>query len=213
MPQFLNMLSPPQLGTTVLRTEVYATTKDNKELPNRILGGILNSNVWKSRELQNQLGTHLRLAAFDITKYKGKDVSTLPYKQKLLLIKQIRSNFPYIDIPSEVGQTIDFKEGKVIWQNGQPVRVKNINDYDVFVRNIFDSTHAGRAGGFEYSFTPQGPIVGKVGTGFKHNELRDMLNNPNKYRGMVARVASQEQHPSGALRAPSFLGFHLDKNI
>lgn len=213
LPQLLNVRSPKSLGTTVLRAEVYGLTPDNKELPNRILGGILNSGVWKSRELQQQLGANLRLAAFDVVRYQGKDVSTLPYEKKLLLIKQIRSNFPYIDIPSEVGQTVDFKEGKVIWQSGVPYRVKNKQDYDVYVRNIFPSTHEGRAGGFDYSFTPRGPIAGRVGTGFTHLELKDMYKNPNKYKGMVARVESQQQHPSGALRAPAFKDWHLDKNI
>jgi hypothetical protein len=38
-----------------------------------------------------------------------------------------------------------------------------------------------------------------------------MYNNPNKYIGKVARVFALGQHPSGALRAPAFSNWHLNK--
>ena len=208
----LNTIVPGELKTTVLRTEVYGATPDNKELPNRTLSGILNAGVEQSRVLQRKHQAPLRVAAYDIVKYKGKDVEDIPYEQKQLLIKDIRTKFPYIDIPSEVEKQISFKEGRVVWRNNVPYKVKTVNDYDVYVRDVFESLNKERAGGFTYSFTPKGKVKGKVGTGFKHKELKDMRNHPNKYIGMIARVVSQQKHPSGALRVPAFKGWHMEKN-
>jgi hypothetical protein len=204
--------SPSSLGTTILRTEVYSVTPDNREVPNRILGGMLNSNVWKSREFQKTNMTPLQLAAYDIVRFKGRDVSGLPYDQKLELINRVKEVFPYINTPSSIDTS--FTEGKVVWRDGVPIKVKNKQDYDVYVKNIFKantSSSKPRAGGIEYSLTPDGSAVGRVGTGFTHPELTDMLNSPQNYLGRVAKVYALEQHPSGALRAPSFNTWHLDK--
>ena len=214
IPSLYSTLSPKELGTTVLRTEVYGVTPDYKELPNRALSGILNAGVLKSREMQKSVGSPLRLAAYDVVRYKGKNVSNLPFEEKQLIIKNIRTKFPYIDIPSEVAEKVNFKEGKVVWKDNIPYKVKNIEDYDVTVKNIFPSTNISRAGGFEYSIdSDSNTIVGKVGTGFTHKELKDMKRYPEKYIGRVAKLIAQEQHPSGALRAPSFKGWHVDKNL
>lgn len=217
IPDLMTTKPPKGLGTTVLRTEVFATTPDNQEIPNRVLGGILNAGVWKSREMQKRDRTPLRLAAFDIVKYKGRDVSKLPYERKQELIKQVRTKFPFIEIPDEVAQKTTFKEGYVVWpQNNGPIKVKNRPDYDVYVKNIFPAelTKGGtpRAGGIEYSLSPRGPIVGRTGTGWKINELEDMYNNPDKYVGRVAKVFALGQHPSGALRAPAFEQWHWEKS-
>ena len=40
-----------------------------------------------------------------------------------------------------------------------------------------------------------------------------MWRYPNKYVGRVARVKSQERYESGALRAPSFYDFHIEKSL
>jgi hypothetical protein len=53
-------------------------------------------------------------------------------------------------------------------------------------------------------------VVGKTGTGFSHDILKDMLKNPDAYIGRTAKVEAQEQFPSGALRAPSFHSMHQD---
>jgi hypothetical protein len=210
----VNKVSPKSLGTTILRTEIYSTTPDGQELPNRTLGGILNANVWKSRDMQKELSAPLRLAVTDVVKYKGQDVSWLNAADKYKLIDEIKQQYSTLDSPLDLQKKIHFKEGKVIWRNGIPMKVKERPDYDVYVKEIFPAvlkSGTPRAGGFKYSLHPSGPIVGNVGTGFKHSELIDMQNNPNDYIGRVAKVTAMEQHPSGALRAPSFIDWHLDK--
>ena len=96
--------------------------------------------------------------------------------------------------------------------HGKPSKLKFKEDYDVLIRKIFPAVTKGepRAGGFEYSLPGQQKVVGKVGTGFTHETLKDMLKNPAKYIGRTARIQAQEQFPSGAYRAPAFLSLHED---
>lgn len=211
MYDMVNKLVPKNLGNTVLRTEVYAIDSRGNEVPNRVLGGMLNANVWKSREMQKELGAPLRAAVTDVLTYKGKDVSGLDAKQKYELIDKITKEYPSFDNPLELQRRTNFKEGKIIWKGNIPYKQKNTPDYDVYVKDIFINKNGDRAGGFKYSLTPDGPIVGNVGTGWKHQELRDMKENPNEYIGRVAKIRAMEQHPSGAYRSASFLDWHLDK--
>lgn len=213
-PKLFNMLTakvPKSLGTTILRTEIYGITPDGKELPNRTLGGLLNSGVWKSRQLQKGLSTPLRLAAFDVLKYKGKNVGHLPIEKRYEIIKEISKKFPVIENPIDVAKRVPFNEGYVLWRNNKPYKLKNRPEFDVYAKEIFPTEKGDRAGGFKYSLTPNGPIVGNVGTGFTHPELKEMLNNPEDYSNRWAKIYSQEQLPSGAYRAPSFYTWHLDK--
>jgi hypothetical protein len=120
------------------------------------------------------------------------------------------------------GQEPITREGVVLWplEGGAPIKAKFRPEHDVYVRRIFPEMgqRKGLAGGFEYSWTPRGKVVGRVGTGLNHDLKRDMLENPQKYIGRVARVRAEsvyrdKQNPKkpGALRAPSFQDWHLDK--
>ncbi len=203
--------TPASLHNTILRGEVYAITPEGQELPNRSLGGMLNANVWTSREMQRQSKTPLRIAATDVLKYKGKDVSNLPISEKFRIINEVKKQLPEIENPLDLQSKVNFKEGKVIWRNGIPYKLKYKPDYDVYVKEIYPNKNNERAGGFRYSLSPDGPIVGNVGTGFAHAELDDMLKNRQDYIGRVAKIQAMEQHPSGAYRSPSMLGWHTDK--
>lgn len=72
----------------------------------------------------------------------------------------------------------------------RPVKAKLFNDSDVVIRDIFkaDTDADNRAGGFMYSLPGSDKIVGRVGTGFTHQQLRDMLANPQNYIGRTARI-------------------------
>lgn len=211
IPKLLESRVPENFGTTVLRAEVFAVDKNGRELQNSQLGGILNSSVQKSRATQKMSGTPLRLAGYDVVKYKGKNVDKLPIDEKYKIIQEISEKFPVIENPFKVNQIVPFNEGKVIWRNGIPIKVKDKKDFDVYVREIYLNIKNSRAGGIKYSHSPFGKIVGNVGTGFKHDELRDMMKNPDKYIGRVAKVNAQDKYETGALRAPAFKGWHLEK--
>lgn len=85
--------------------------------------------------------------------------------------------------------------------------------FPVYVRKIFNEktkTPKRRfmAGGFGYSFTPDGPIAGKVGAGMSHTLKKDMALNPDKYVGKAARVAAHRSGENSKLTGSAFLGWH-----
>jgi ATP-dependent DNA ligase len=88
---------------------------------------------------------------------------------------------------------------------GKPIKVKPRQEHDVFIREVFPGgKYPGDAGGFRYSLDETGPIVGKVGSGLS-DDTRKLLW---EMIGRRARIAAQEQFPSGAYRAPSLLAIH-----
>lgn len=75
-------IKSPELDGTVLRVEGFHP--EGVEF----LAGTLNSGVIKARLLQKQHGP-IRTAVFDILKYKGQDVSHLPYQQRRALYESV----------------------------------------------------------------------------------------------------------------------------
>ena len=61
------------------------------------------------------------------------------------------------------------------------MKAKLLKDYDVQIKDIFPAevtTSTPRAGGFTYTLPGQDKELGRVGTGFNHETLVDMMNNP-----------------------------------
>jgi hypothetical protein len=223
----------PELKGTVARGELFLVSKKTgRFIPINEIIKYTNSNTWTARAVLNQLGAIPRTTIFDIEKYKGKDVSKLPYAEKLKLMFEIASKVPGIEIPEyavtpeekidlmeriRTGKVPETIEGIVIqnianWQ--KPLKAKFKKEVDVYVREILPAKGSMKgiaAGGFAYSLTPDGPIVGAVGTGFTLEEKIDMWKHPEKYIGRVARIRTIEQLPSGAYRQPSFISWHVEK--
>jgi hypothetical protein len=229
---------PKGLDQLVLRGELFAADPHTGRTREAVeTGAILNSGIWKSRETQTH--SPLRAAIFDVARRAGKDVETIPYEEKLRILERVHRALPFLELPPmartakekvdllnriRTGQEPITGEGVVMWptEGGAPIKAKFRPDHDVYVRQIFAETgkRPGLAGGFEYSWTPRGKVVGRVGTGLNHDLKRDMLDNPAKYIGRVARVRAQAVYPDksnprkpGALRAPAFKDWHLDKNM
>jgi len=226
---------PPGLGNTVLRGETIAVDRQGKAISEQEIGGLLNSAVWKSRQEQKKKGVRLVQTIFDVARWRGKDVSEMPYEKKLEILKKVQGALPHLRVP-EVARTPEQKkkllakikagqyklttEGGVAHQlkGGPPIKLKFDDDFDVYVRKIFQErkkvgtpARTNMAGGFEYSYTPEGPIVGRVGTGFKHGVKQDMLEHPENYVGRAARIIAEKKLKSGKLSKPRFDGCHLDK--
>src|SRR5512136_925778 len=200
---------PNHLDGLVLRGELFAADPHTGRAREDVeTGAVLNSNVWKSRDTQAH--SPLRAVVFDVARQNGQNVESLPYQEKLDILKKVNKALPFLELPpmAETSkQKIDLlnrirtgrepatREGVVLWplQGGAPVKAKFKPDHDVYVREVFPETgeRQGLAGGFTYSWTPKGKIVGRVGTGFTHDLKRDMLENPQKYIGRVARVNAQ----------------------
>jgi len=229
---------PDHLDQLVLRGElVAADPHTGRARGTQDTGAVLNSGVWKSRDLQTH--TPLRAIIFDVARRHGKDLESLPYEKKLSILGEVHKSLPFLELPPmartpkekidllnriRTGQEPITSEGVVLWPlaGGPPTKAKFRPDHDVYVREVYPETGARTelAGGFRYSWTPEGKIVGNVGTGLDHALKRDMLSNPAKYIGRVAKVQAlglyhDKEHPKkpGALRAPAFKDWHLDKNL
>lgn len=227
---------PKTLDGLVLRGELFASDPITGRAREAVeTGAVLNSGVWKSRETQQH--SPLRAVIFDVARRNGQDVEDISYQEKLKILRKVHSALPILELPPmaktpkekvdllnriRTGQEPITREGVVLWPmpGGAPIKAKFRPEHDVYVRQIFPETgqRAGLAGGFEYSWTPRGKVVGRVGTGLNHALKRDMLENPQKYIGRVARVRAEavyrdKTNPKkpGALRAPSFQDWHLDK--
>lgn len=214
-----NVKIPPELVGKGFRAEVIAE-RDGKVLSPQELSGILNSTLSNAIRKKRQEKIKLRLAALatlDNTKEDYADEDTL---------KAIASSLsPVVFIPpryntggdamaalSEMqkGEHPLTQEGLVLLKGGRPYKAKLTEDSDVIIKNIFPADTKGepRAGGFEYSLPGSDEVTGRVGTGFTHHTLQDMLKNPETYLGRKAKIKSRGQYESGAHRAPSFISLH-----
>lgn len=216
---------PPELVGTVLRGEAYGTRK-GKAIPSQELGGILNAAVAKSLEKQQLQGVRMRNMLFDVA-----GAADRPRAERVAKLKQVLQYLPKdkFHLP-ETATTPEAKrklwqqivgdkhpltqEGAVFWpEQGAPTKVKKFKESDIWIRKIFPGEKGLEgvgAGGFEYSTTPEGPVVGRVGSGFSTESRAQMLKDPESWVGRMARIRSMEQYPSGAHRAPTFLALHED---
>jgi len=223
---------PKHLVGSILRGELYGT-RDDRAIPPQELGGILNSSTRKSLKKQREQGVQLRNAIFNILKYGKKPIGMdVPIAERLDKVREILKHLPegkfhlprMAETPEEQralwedvkgGRDPLTHEGIVAWpkKGGKPAKVKLYDEHDVFVKDIFPGEkrlEGVGAGGFEYSLSPDGPAVGKVGTGFSEDLRRAMLKNPEEFLGRIARIKAQGQFPSGAYRAPGLISIHED---
>lgn len=80
---------------------------------------------------------------------------------------------------------------------------KKYQSHKVYVVKVFAGEEKGKAGGFYYSWSPNGKIIGRVATGLDNKTLIQMAQNPEKFEGRAAQVISLEKHRK-KLRKPEF---------
>ncbi len=233
VPDLLTTRVPVELKGTVLRAETIAIDPKKKAIPATDIGGMLNATVHQSRQKQIEMQSKLRPILLDIEKYKGKDMSNIPFSRRYELLKDIgkQLDMQVADAaftPEQKKKLLEriqrgkhplTQEGVILRPLNTPggaLKAKLRPDHDVYVRNIFQAIDKngqplGRAGGFEYSWTPDGPIKGRVGTGFNHALAKDMLDNPHRYKGRVAKVEAELVTKNEVLAKPSFIEWHIEK--
>lgn len=233
LPGFQQLSTPKSLKDTILRGELYATDETGRALPAARVGGLLNANVWKSREKQEREG-NLKPVVFDVVRWRGEDVEDAPYSEKRRMLGEVIKQAPWLSLPRtattpdekrrlikdiKAGKEPSTDEGVIEWayDKSVPRKSKFLQERDVVVRSVFPESGTKRrgtmAGGFEFSYTKDGPIIGRVGTGMSHTMKTDLLRNPSKYVGLTARIKMQRAPEHYAPRAPSFHSFHLDQDI
>lgn len=222
---------PKELQDSILHGELYGTDAGGAVHPGE-LGTLLNSSLGKSRAAQKQQGVDLKTMLFDVTRRGGQDVGKdVPYSQRRKWLEEFSPHLPKdkFHLAEEARTPEDAlsmwdrvrsgthpltREGVVVHPpTGKPQKIKLRDEADVHVHDVFpgEGKYLGvGAGGYQYSLSPGGPPVGKVGTGLSDELRRQMWADPEGYKGRVARLISQEQLPSGAYRAPAHLAFHED---
>lgn len=223
--------------TGIFRAETFAVDRQGKAVHPDVVTALLNSGLENSLALQKKLGITTQTALIDVDSIDGQDYRTASYGEKQRLMNLAARRTPDFIRP-DIAATPEKKQALVtkIWAGAHPqtkegivihdleapgkpfTKVKKIDHHDVVVRNIFheEATKPGRApmaGGFEYSWTPDGPIMGRVGTGFNHAMKKDMMTHPDKYIGMTAKVKALDLSKNRVLVKPSFDGWHVEKNI
>ena len=196
------------------------------------LSGILHSTIAKSLERQKSEGIQLKNMLFDIQQFGKEPVSSdTPYEDRRKMMEQVLQYLPQ-DRFHVAEQVTDPEGAKALWSQirdkqhplteegvvihpptGKPIKAKNFEESDVYIRSVFPGQgkyHNLGAGGFTYSLDPEGPEVGRVGTGFTDEMRRAMWDDPDSYVGRVARINAMEQLPSGAWRNPSLISLHED---
>ena len=234
VPKLLETKVPKVLDRTILRSETIGVDDKGKWIPVERIGGLLNAKVWQSRKKQEDQGVRLKVFPFTVEQYRGKNVADLPYEEKRSILDRVLDALPdlgKVPVAETIAEKLDLlnavkggthsltSEGVVSVDPGrapeQFTKAKIRPDYDVHVRRIIPNReHPERAGAVSYSWTPKGRIVGTLG-GFRHDEARDMLENPKQYLGRVVKVEASKVFKKGdelgALYQPAFKEWHLDK--
>lgn len=191
-------LSPKELGDTIVRGELFLPG----EAPH-ITGGVLNSNVFKSREKQKEVGK-LDNTIFDVVKYKGRNVEKEPYSVKLDILKKINRLVPELKLPDyaigkakkkylynqiSAGTHPQTDEGVVVYKldKSVPYKSKRVKDYDVEIVGTFPAKAGSKyqdnaVGGFIGKYEGAGPEI-RIGGGLSDKLRRDAYKNPHKYVG------------------------------
>jgi hypothetical protein len=220
-------------GAVPADTNISSETGEpaQRVIPPQELGGLLNATVEHSLGKQRARGIQLKNMLYDIQQ-RGKehiDPEKVPYSERMQMLRGVLSKLPG-DTFSVAEDVTDKEKAKQLWRDivgrqhplthegivihpatGKPIKAKQLEEADVYIRDIFPGKGrlAGRAaGGFGYSLEPGGPRMGEVGTGLSDELRRDLLARKEDFIGRRARIRSQEQHPSGAWRAPALIALH-----
>jgi len=229
-PNYLQAVLPKGSRTSVLRGELAAVDNKGRPLPSSQTSAILNSSIEKARKKLKDSGASLTFFPFGAERIEGRSAGKMTVEEVDSFLDSLAKQVPGIK-PIPTAKTVKQKEklrGQIISgrhplteegiiarsrHTGKEVKAKIKDDYDVFIREVYPGARENEAGGFRYSHSEHGEIVGNVGTGFTAKQRKDMLRNPQKWVGRVVKVRAQERLPSGALRAPAFKEPHESKGM
>ena len=219
----------PRLDGTVLKVEAYHPDGAGR------VGGIFNALPDKAREIQDLRGP-VKAYCWDVVKYRGKDVSRLPYVERRAINEKIISdirlfnrNWHSVPIckPGEdpiefyrqvISRPLPWGEGVVIKDANAPAggvwfKVKQTDFTDLIVEEIQEGKgkYANSVGRMVVR-NPDNQALGEVGSFAITDQQRNWIwQHRDQLVGATAKIRVQEMTHRGAPRAGVFMGWHEGK--
>jgi hypothetical protein len=219
---------PDQEGT-VLRGELHHPDGAAR------VGGIVNALPDKAIQIQRQRGP-VEFYAWDIAKFKGRDVSQMPYGQRRELyeavIEEVRlfnRHLHIVPAMPEGGDPVEFYQAIINDPRGLPYsegvvvkykdavdqwfKVKANDTLDVKVARCIEGT--GKFAGSLGAMLVEGPtgVKSEIGSFQLTNDQRRWIwDHRDVLTGQIAEVRALTVNESGAIRAGVFLRFHPSKS-
>jgi hypothetical protein len=216
-------------GDTVLRVEVFARAGAAPVAVERI-SGMLNASILKSRQRQEDDRTPLKVALIDVSRWKGEDKSKATGAEKIEILRAVAKRYPFLELP-EMARTTHEKQSllneitkgrhrqtregvvEIDLHGGRFTKGVIRGGEDIYLRGTYAAKkgkfEGNAVGGFLYSRTPDGPIIGRVGTGLGDKLRREAFRDPSRYKGAKATILGR-RYTSGSGRGVSFQRFHSD---
>jgi ATP-dependent DNA ligase len=199
------------------------------------VGGILNALPEKSIRIQQERGP-VEFYAWDIAKFKGREVSQMPYGRRRELyegvIEEIRlfnKHFHVVPTMPEDGDPVKFYQAIIHdprglpWSEGAVVKYQDSRDEwfkvkandTLDVRVIRCIEGAGKFAGSLGAMVVEGPtgVESEIGSFQLTNEQRRWIwEHREVLTGQIAEVRALTLNESGAIRAGVFVRFHPSRS-
>jgi len=216
----------PEFKDTILHGELFHKKGVN------FLSGLLNSKppkAWLTQKMHGRVTLHV----FDITRYKGKDVTHLPYSERRaiylglckelhdLSIRPVKSYSNPIAGFAVEKEGLVFKDPNSAYKAETWLKWKHHDDEDlkivdiVPVKDVVEGSKWFKDGlpvGTGAFIVERNGVHIKVGSGIPDWMRKDSFDNPQKYIGAVAKIEFMEATDKGSLRAPRFVDLHYQKS-
>jgi ATP-dependent DNA ligase len=219
----------PEQEGTVLRGELHHPDGAAR------VGGILNALPEKSIRIQQERGP-VEFYTWDIAKFKGRDVSQMPYGQRRELyeaviaeIRLFNRHLHVVPAMPEGGDPVEFYRAIIHdprglpWSEGVVVKYQDSRDEwfkvkandTLDVRVIRCLEGAGKFASSLGAMVVEGPtgVESEIGSFQLTNEQRRWIwEHRDVLTGQIAEVRALTVNESGAIRAGVFVRFHASKS-
>ena len=219
----------PEQEGTVLRGELHHADGAAR------VGGIVNALPEKAIQIQRERGS-VEFYAWDIAKFKGRDVRQMPYGRRRELyegvIEEIRlfnRHLHVVPAMPEGGDPVEFYQGIIHDARGLPYsegvvvkykdavdqwfKVKANDTLDVRVVRCLEG--AGKFAGSLGAMVVEGPtgVESEIGSFQLTNEQRRWIwEHRDVLTGQIAEVRAMNVNESGAIRSGVFVRFHPSRS-
>jgi hypothetical protein len=219
----------PEQEGTVLRGELHHPDGAAR------VGGIVNALPEKSIQIQRERGP-VEFYAWDIAKFKGRDVSQMSYGRRRELyedviaeIRLFNKHFHVVPAMPEGGDPVKFYQAIINDPRGLPYsegvvvkykdavdewfKVKANDTLDVKVVRCIEGT--GKFAGSLGAMVVEGPtgVESEIGSFQLTNEQRQWIwDHRDVLTGQIAEVRAMKVNESGAIRAGVFVRFHPSRS-